>query len=152
QGQSPWDPKSHAFTSFATPAWLRCASTPRWAQYALGRGMGEAVVIIPLVPGSVKHGARKPSRAPAPSRIPKRAGACPRGRLVHGGGRAMARRRGLMSDALKYELAQELGFANKVRNGDWGEVTTREAGDRKSTRLNSSHVKRSYAVLCLKKK
>lgn len=40
----------------------------------------------------------------------------------------MARRRGLMSDALKYELAQELGFANKVRNGDWGEVTTREAG------------------------
>lgn len=86
------------------------------------------MVIIPLVPGSVKHRARKPSRAPAPSRIPKRAGACPRGRLVHGGGRAMARRRGLMSDALKYELAQELGFANKVRNGDWGEVTTREAG------------------------
>jgi len=40
----------------------------------------------------------------------------------------MARRRGLMSDALKYELAQELGFADKVRNGDWGQVTTREAG------------------------
>src|SRR5579871_4959180 len=27
-----------------------------------------------------------------------------------------------------------------------------EAGDRKSTRLNSSHVERSYAVFCLKKK
>src|SRR5690606_41791304 len=27
-----------------------------------------------------------------------------------------------------------------------------EAGDRKSTRLNSSHVKISYAVFCLKKK
>src|SRR5690606_41249644 len=29
---------------------------------------------------------------------------------------------------------------------------TRAAGDRKSTRLNSSHVKISYAVFCLKKK
>src|SRR5271165_7361238 len=28
----------------------------------------------------------------------------------------------------------------------------RRAGDRKSTRLNSSHVKISYAVFCLKKK
>src|SRR5436309_6387644 len=28
----------------------------------------------------------------------------------------------------------------------------RGTGDRKSTRLNSSHVKRSYAVVCLKKK
>src|SRR5690606_41202402 len=27
-----------------------------------------------------------------------------------------------------------------------------KAGDRKSTRLNSSHVKNSYAVFCLKKK
>src|SRR5690606_41647116 len=27
-----------------------------------------------------------------------------------------------------------------------------EAGDRESTRLNSSHVKKSYAVYCLKKK
>jgi len=33
-----------------------------------------------------------------------------------------------MSDALKYELARELGFAHKVRAGDWGEITTREAG------------------------
>ena len=40
----------------------------------------------------------------------------------------MGRRRGLMSDALKYELARELGFANKVQDGDWGDVTTREAG------------------------
>src|SRR5215813_14918354 len=31
-------------------------------------------------------------------------------------------------------------------------VLTREAGDRKSTRLNSSHVRISYAVFCLKKK
>src|SRR5690606_41206754 len=36
-----------------------------------------------------------------------------------------------------------------------GEKTKRELrkhGDRKSTRLNSSHVKSSYAVFCLKKK
>src|SRR5690554_7844933 len=31
-------------------------------------------------------------------------------------------------------------------------VTTEKGGDRKSTRLNSSHVRISYAVFCLKKK
>lgn len=40
----------------------------------------------------------------------------------------MARRRGIMSDNLKYELASELGFYDKVRDGDWGNITTREAG------------------------
>src|SRR5439155_10583270 len=33
-----------------------------------------------------------------------------------------------------------------------GEVETQREGDRKSTRLNSSHVAISYAVFCLKKK
>ncbi|NLJ74271.1 MAG: alpha/beta-type small acid-soluble spore protein [Firmicutes bacterium] len=40
----------------------------------------------------------------------------------------MSRRRGVMSDRLKYELAQELGFYHKVKDGDWGNITTREAG------------------------
>jgi small acid-soluble spore protein F (minor alpha/beta-type SASP) len=40
----------------------------------------------------------------------------------------LAQRRGIMSDRFKYELAQELGFAHKVQNGDWGNITTREAG------------------------
>src|SRR5438874_7386830 len=31
-------------------------------------------------------------------------------------------------------------------------ITLRDLGDRKSTRLNSSHVEISYAVFCLKKK
>src|SRR5690606_41865105 len=31
-------------------------------------------------------------------------------------------------------------------------INARQSGDRKSTRLNSSHVKISYAVFCLKKK
>ena len=33
-----------------------------------------------------------------------------------------------MSDKTKYELAKELGFSHKVKNGDWGNITTREAG------------------------
>lgn len=43
--------------------------------------------------------------------------------------RVLARRRPLMSDRLKYEIAQDLGFAHKVREGDWGNITTREAGN-----------------------
>src|SRR5690606_41951535 len=35
---------------------------------------------------------------------------------------------------------------------DWFDARERETGDRKSTRLNSSHVKISYAVSCLKTK
>ena len=34
----------------------------------------------------------------------------------------------IMSEESKYELAEELGFADKVQNGDWGNITTREAG------------------------
>src|SRR2546427_7594029 len=37
-----------------------------------------------------------------------------------------------------------------ITGGDWDH--TRWAGDRKSTRLNSSHSQISYAVFCLKKK
>lgn len=33
-----------------------------------------------------------------------------------------------MSDETKYELAKELGFAHKVKDSDWGNITTREAG------------------------
>src|SRR5690606_39612751 len=41
----------------------------------------------------------------------------------------------------------------KARMREYGNVSIpQEALDRKSTRLNSSHVKRSYAVFCLKKK
>ncbi|MBM7555926.1 small, acid-soluble spore protein, alpha/beta type [Halanaerobacter jeridensis] len=34
----------------------------------------------------------------------------------------------IMSEESKYELAQELGFADKVKDGNWGNITTREAG------------------------
>ncbi len=34
----------------------------------------------------------------------------------------------VMSEKTKYELAKELGFADKIQNGDYGNITTREAG------------------------
>lgn len=40
----------------------------------------------------------------------------------------MSRRQRIMSDRLKYEIAEELGFAHKVNDDDWGNITTREAG------------------------
>src|SRR2546427_5196532 len=45
------------------------------------------------------------------------------------------------------EAAELLGFATLAQ----GDITLGE-GDRKSTRLNSSHSQISYAVFCLKKK
>ena len=41
----------------------------------------------------------------------------------------MGRRRGIMSDSLKEEIAKELGFYVKVQQEGWGEITTREAGN-----------------------
>lgn len=34
-----------------------------------------------------------------------------------------------MSERLKYELAQELGFADVVDREGWGGITTRDAGN-----------------------
>ncbi|HWR44610.1 small, acid-soluble spore protein, alpha/beta type [Sporomusa sp.] len=33
-----------------------------------------------------------------------------------------------MSEKLKYELAHDLGFGEKVEDGDWSDVTTGEVG------------------------
>ncbi|WP_202081440.1 small, acid-soluble spore protein, alpha/beta type [Caldalkalibacillus salinus] len=41
----------------------------------------------------------------------------------------MARRRGIMSDALKYELAKELGFYDTVQQEGWGGIKSRDAGN-----------------------
>src|SRR5690606_42093419 len=72
-----------------------------------------------------------------------------RGRGDRGAPRAAARRRG----------AAAAGAAARARSGDaraagvaLGAGGGGRAVDRKSTRLNSSHVKISYAVFCLKKK
>lgn len=41
----------------------------------------------------------------------------------------MGRRRGVMSDALKVELAKELGFYDTLQRDGWGGITTRDAGN-----------------------
>src|SRR5215208_7490753 len=58
-----------------------------------------------------------------------------------------------LHDALPISLVPEM---RRPRQGDGeahdGRVPRRDEEDRKSTRLNSSHVAISYAVFCLKKK
>src|SRR6266511_5498934 len=49
-------------------------------------------------------------------------------------------------------LAQPKARAVAPLNNHLTDQLKTQAGDRKSTRLNSSHVKISYAVFCLKKK
>lgn len=34
----------------------------------------------------------------------------------------------VMSDKLKKQLANDLGFGDKIEDGDWGDVTTKEVG------------------------
>lgn len=41
----------------------------------------------------------------------------------------MARRRGVMSESLKYELAKELGFAKTVDQEGWGAIRAKDAGN-----------------------
>ena len=41
----------------------------------------------------------------------------------------MSRRRGIMSDALKYEFAKELGVAETVVQEGWGGVSSRNCGN-----------------------
>src|SRR5690554_1030938 len=45
-----------------------------------------------------------------------------------------------------------LGYGISIVNDNIGNGVVKETQDRKSTRLNSSHVRISYAVFCLKKK
>ncbi|MFC4389303.1 small, acid-soluble spore protein, alpha/beta type [Gracilibacillus marinus] len=40
----------------------------------------------------------------------------------------MSRRRSIMSEQFKEELAKELGFYDKVKQHGWGEITANEAG------------------------
>src|SRR5699024_12305550 len=46
----------------------------------------------------------------------------------------------------------EVATAPFIIDGEENDESTGDVGDRKSTRLNSSHVSISYAVFCLKKK
>src|SRR5699024_11580636 len=57
----------------------------------------------------------------------------------------------LASEGDELELAPVTDFASSMNRRASAPVT-RKIADRKSTRLNSSHVSISYAVFCLKKK
>ncbi|MFB5663747.1 small, acid-soluble spore protein, alpha/beta type [Alteribacillus sp. HJP-4] len=41
----------------------------------------------------------------------------------------MSRRRGIMSDHLKEEIAKELGFYDTVQKEGWGGIKSRDAGN-----------------------
>jgi len=41
----------------------------------------------------------------------------------------MSRRRSMMSEEFKMELAKELGFYDTVKAEGWGAITTRDAGN-----------------------
>ncbi|MBE3568554.1 MAG: small, acid-soluble spore protein, alpha/beta type [Bacillales bacterium] len=41
----------------------------------------------------------------------------------------MGKRRGVMSDRFKEELAKELGFYDVVQRDGWGGITARDAGN-----------------------
>src|SRR5690349_22489459 len=60
----------------------------------------------------------------------------------------LAHQHGLDQSAVIKSVERLLGQA-AIGRGDVGRI---QSGDRKSTRLNSSHVESSYAVFCLKKK
>ncbi|CAM3470222.1 small, acid-soluble spore protein, alpha/beta type [Paenibacillus lupini] len=41
----------------------------------------------------------------------------------------MGRRRSVMSEQLKYELAKDLGFIDTVQQEGWGGISTKDAGN-----------------------
>src|SRR2546430_11515108 len=62
--------------------------------------------------------------------------------------------RSLLIQPLTRSLRQNAGFVTEGADDPklWTEFRETGTGDRKSTRLNSSHSQISYAVFCLKKK
>ena len=55
----------------------------------------------------------------------------------------MARRRGIMSESFKYELAKDLGFYDVVKREGWGGITTRDAGNmvKRAVQIAEEHLK-----------
>src|SRR5690606_39306299 len=55
-------------------------------------------------------------------------------------------------DRLIFKILNSGHYASKTKDEDWNTKNSQKLIDRKSTRLNSSHVKSSYAVSCLTNK
>src|SRR5699024_797307 len=66
--------------------------------------------------------------------------------------RELDERRGELRRHGERFVAQEVQSLSTLPTFDGDELSRRHVEDRKSTRLNSSHVSISYAVFCLKKK
>src|SRR5688500_20110920 len=67
--------------------------------------------------------------------------------LIMGTNGPMRRDPEFMSASIGNNILGQFGMM-----GRFGDVVREKSGDRKSTRLNSSHLVISYAVFCLKKK
>src|SRR5690606_41107892 len=94
----------------------------------------------PLFPYTTLFRSPAPAPAPRPRTLSRRArGPRNRGSGWPGGV--------ALGTAAAPELRQPTGVPRQA-----GALRADARGDRKSTRLNSSHVKNSYAVFCLKKK
>src|SRR5205085_3827903 len=100
---------------------------------------------MPLMPERVKY--RKMHRC-------SRAGLATRGHTVAFGEYGLMALERCWLDTKQLEAARVAIARNMKRHGKmWIRVAgDGDAGDRKSTRLNSSHSQISYAVFCLKKK
>ncbi|ALC83264.1 MULTISPECIES: small, acid-soluble spore protein, alpha/beta type [Bacillus] len=55
----------------------------------------------------------------------------------------MGRRRGIMSEEFKYELAKDLGFYDTVKNEGWGAIRARDAGNmtKRAIELAEEHLR-----------
>jgi len=55
----------------------------------------------------------------------------------------MGRRRGVMSDRLKEEIAKELGFYDTVKKEGWGGIKARDAGNmvKRAVEMAEEHLK-----------
>src|SRR5262245_14662033 len=87
-----------------------------------------------------------PPPPPPPPAAAKRGPGRPKGSGKPAAAPATAGGRGVRRPPMRQAVGE------KVARSRTGEVLTRQRVDRKSTRLNSSHLGISYAVFCLKKK
>lgn len=55
----------------------------------------------------------------------------------------MGRRRGMMSEEFKYELAKDLGFYDTVKNEGWGAIRAIDAGNmtKRAIELAEEHLR-----------
>src|SRR5690625_6441960 len=96
-------------------------------------------------------------RGDPPCQIRGRVGDLRRGPVAHGADLVLGMEQALLGQVAVHELRREvpqLGIRQQrlpALGNRGGQVAT-AVQDRKSTRLNSSHVAISYAVFCLKKK